>query len=1130
MSAPRLVLALAAALSLACNNPGLDPSRPESPTLQVVQGGNGFYFLKPTVTSAPERFPGAFDPNRRPMVTITCIGATHEGCPVLATFDRTANGGVHIEMERYQADWNAPRNLRLGKGNYRLEVRDGPTLLGWGDLWVVSSSSGLKEVTPDHLGVVRGTTFPIRFRIETLAGGVVDTVIVTPDSTNLPPGGLVQLIATPRDASGNPVGGQPVWTSSDPAVAAVSAAGLVTGVAGGRAIVTAAIGGQTGGAVILVGDQLPGQASDPVASVIPRAVPAVNLAEYDKAHPRLPGFLMSFTTAILTTTPSATVGEINAILTRFGGRILGGYPGVAGKAGGNLVVRFPSANHVEMDAILAQVVGRPGIAAAVADHTVGPTIAPANNATIGWIWSLLPSDDNWGMEAIRTPALWNFNDYVRKSGRRTTTGVFDVGFTTQHPDLVISRNQAPTLFNDHGVHVAGIVGATFDNGVGVDGVNPFADLDLFGVGSSTWAQVLVSFCTFLVGSPAPTVVNVSLGYNWHLAALDTRTDPGPRQVASDGGLSVVACLAAVATLQSLPYVVAAAGNDDGQDARWASPWNAAALIHGMAPIIVVEAAAKALAPQRASFSNVNGHVSAPGEEIKSTANSVPYLTLPGTSMAAPHVAGLVGYLTALAPGLGAPTLNNNPLLTLLHQTGQLSTDPLSPRIDAFAAALELDRQLGGNQILRALADFDDGSSDGNRRVDAAGVIDTNEDHDGDGGRGDGRVDMSDFRRFRDWLLDAEQAPGLSLDGPQNTGKRDQNGDGQYPSNTSITEGTYSRGDLNGDGTIHRTATAVVGGVIGRAATDLDVLMAAFSDPVYSAFELPGLLQSGDITVNAGACIDAVNAARVDLAVQVTADTTRVVRRHAMSAAGRTIVFTVPTDPAGYTIRLALLDAAGAVLRTEGGTSGPVGLGSDAHFRPTCLSQVAFGPISFPPGAIGVAYSVQLAGTGGDGTYAYSVVSGMPPGLSLLGDRVTGTPTQAGNFQLTLRITSAGHSATATFAIGISAGANQDPLLAPGNTPSSWQMTFSHGQCCGSVSLARGTLGPGRYQLLVGGNITCFLVLPTPVSLPSSFTGTCDNGFQQQTISGNIGLNSGSGVVGVRQTPTTFVGNFTLTRL
>ena len=58
--------------------------------------------------------------------------------------------------------------------------------------------------------------------------------------------------------------------------------------------------------------------------------------------------------------------------------------------------------------------------------------------------------------------------------------------------------------------------------------------------------------------------------------------------------------------------------------------------------------------------------------------------------------------------------------------------------------------------MKMLIDIDDGTIDGNQRVHAESGTDfVTEDSDGDGGRGDGTIDMSDFRRWA--RLDAPES-------------------------------------------------------------------------------------------------------------------------------------------------------------------------------------------------------------------------------------------------------------------------------------------------------------------------------------------------------------------------------------
>ena len=77
--------------------------------------------------------------------------------------------------------------------------------------------------------------------------------------------------------------------------------------------------------------------------------------------------------------------------------------------------------------------------------------------------------------------------------------------------------------------------------------------------------------------------------------------------------------------------------------------------------------------------------------------------------------------------------------------------------------------------------------------------------------------------------------------------------------------------------------------------------------------------------------------------------------------------------------------------------------------------------SLPGGTVGVAYSHALAATG-TAPITWSA-SGLPNGLSVSGDRITGTPTQAGTFQVTLTASNSVRSASKTLTLYVG-GASQ----------------------------------------------------------------------------------------------------------
>jgi len=95
----------------------------------------------------------------------------------------------------------------------------------------------------------------------TVSSVPVASVTVSPATVSVFVGATTQLTATPKDAVGNVLAGRAVaWTSSNPAIATVSASGLVAGVAAGTVTITATSEGQSGMASVAV-------ANVPVASV-----------------------------------------------------------------------------------------------------------------------------------------------------------------------------------------------------------------------------------------------------------------------------------------------------------------------------------------------------------------------------------------------------------------------------------------------------------------------------------------------------------------------------------------------------------------------------------------------------------------------------------------------------------------------------------------------------------------------------------------------------------------------------------------------------------------------------------------------------------------------------------------------
>jgi uncharacterized protein YjdB len=75
----------------------------------------------------------------------------------------------------------------------------------------------------------------------------VVSVVVSPRIANVLVGGVLQLTATSLDAAGGVLGRRAVsWSTSNAAIATISAQGVVTGIAPGTATISATVEGQTG--------------------------------------------------------------------------------------------------------------------------------------------------------------------------------------------------------------------------------------------------------------------------------------------------------------------------------------------------------------------------------------------------------------------------------------------------------------------------------------------------------------------------------------------------------------------------------------------------------------------------------------------------------------------------------------------------------------------------------------------------------------------------------------------------------------------------------------------------------------------------------------------------------------------
>ncbi|MGI9016987.1 MAG: S8 family serine peptidase [Euzebya sp.] len=311
-----------------------------------------------------------------------------------------------------------------------------------------------------------------------------------------------------------------------------------------------------------------------------------------------------------------------------------------------LVVQVPDAA-AAIDALQHH----PGIRYAEPDHPLYATATPPDDTYFGLLWGLHNTGQSGGTPGadIEALAAWDHLDTLQPS--TVVVGVTDSGIDATHPDLTgrMWRNsgalsQCPTGAtgfdfvtgvcasgstdgHGHGTHVAGTIGAAIGNSTGVAGVAPNAQLldlrfmDATGAGSTSGAVAAITMATDLAKAGVSLrVINASWGGDSDSSAL--------RQAISDAGAAGI-------------VVVTTAGNV-GRDID-VLPFYPCS--YNLANVVCVGASGRTDA--RASYTNYGAtsvDLAAPGTAIMSTWPGGSYQYLDGTSMAAPHVAGVVAML------------------------------------------------------------------------------------------------------------------------------------------------------------------------------------------------------------------------------------------------------------------------------------------------------------------------------------------------------------------------------------------------------------------------------------------------------------------------------------------------------
>ncbi|ADO71061.1 Serine protease, subtilase family [Stigmatella aurantiaca DW4/3-1] len=288
-----------------------------------------------------------------------------------------------------------------------------------------------------------------------------------------------------------------------------------------------------------------------------------------------------------------------------------------------------------------------------------------DDARFGDLWGMHNTGQSGGTADvdINAPEAWELTRGTRTSG---VVAVIDTGFDYTHPDLqdnlwtnpgeipgnhvdddgngfiddvhginAITHSGDPLDDNEHGTHCAGTIAGRGNNATGVVGVNWSAQLmgckflDSGGSGTLADAVTCLDYVHLMKTRALHPVNVIATNNSWGGGAFSQELQDAIIQHRDDGIL----------------FVAAAGNNNTDNDALASYPGS-----YFLSNVISV--AAHDRNDTLASFSNYGQrtvHLAAPGVEILSSVPNGKYDSFDGTSMAAPHVTGVVGLLKAQDP-------------------------------------------------------------------------------------------------------------------------------------------------------------------------------------------------------------------------------------------------------------------------------------------------------------------------------------------------------------------------------------------------------------------------------------------------------------------------------------------------
>lgn len=257
----------------------------------------------------------------------------------------------------------------------------------------------------------------------------------------------------------------------------------------------------------------------------------------------------------------------------------------------------------------------------------------------------------WNITQIKADQVWN-----RVTGKGVKLAIIDTGIDENHPDLIVADGASfvpgNTSWDDdhgHGTHCAGIAGAR-NNALGVVGVAP--ECSLYAI------KVMRPLAN---GRASGQLSWILAGMGW---AVQQGMDVVSMSLGSDVSTPDATCIlayqrAAEDLINNRCIVISSSGNSGNRSNPWVGQ---PARCEGFMAVAAVDqsknlAGFSSRGP--AGLDPLSGvEIAAPGVSVRSTARGGGYVSMSGTSMACPHVAGAAALLKERRPNWTPAQIRN----------------------------------------------------------------------------------------------------------------------------------------------------------------------------------------------------------------------------------------------------------------------------------------------------------------------------------------------------------------------------------------------------------------------------------------------------------------------------------------